>query len=78
VEVVLADQDDPESLKRAFRGAQAIFAVTDFASNFSKVSESKALREKAAAAGKSIGEYAGDLERTQGVNVAVAAAIQRS
>ena len=74
MEVVQADQDDLESLKCAFRGAQAIFSVTDFASNFFKVSESETLREKAAAAGQSIGEYAADLERAQGVNVAIAAA----
>jgi hypothetical protein len=72
--VVQADQDDPESLKRAFLGANAIFTVTDFASNWTKVTESETLRQKAAAAGKSLGEYAGDLERAQGVNAAVAAA----
>ena len=74
VEIVQADQNDVNSLKRAFRGAHAIFAVTDFASNWTKVSESATLRDKASEAGKSIGEYAGELERVQGVNAATAAA----
>jgi len=74
VEIVQADQNDVDSLKRAFRGAHAIFAVTDFASNWTKVSESATLRDKASEAGKSIGEYAGELERVQGVNAATAAA----
>ncbi|RYP76878.1 hypothetical protein DL769_003533 [Monosporascus sp. CRB-8-3] len=73
VEIVKGDQDDVESLKAAFRGAHAIFAVTDWASNFLRVSEDEILQMKAAAAGRSIGEYASDLELAQGINVANAA-----
>ncbi|KAF2741909.1 NAD(P)-binding protein [Sporormia fimetaria CBS 119925] len=74
VEVVQANQEDPESLKNAFRGAHAIFTVTNFASNWTKVSESKDLQEKASRAGRSVGQYAADLERAQGINAADAAA----
>jgi uncharacterized protein YbjT (DUF2867 family) len=33
VEMVAADLDDPASLEKAFEGANAIFAVTDFVSS---------------------------------------------
>lgn len=62
-----------ESLKTAFKGAHAIFAVTDWAANYARVSEDKALQEEARAAGRSMEEYAGDLEKAQGINVATAA-----
>ena len=72
--MVKGDHDDLESLKAAFQGAHAIFAVTDWASCYSRVAEDKVLQEKAKAAGKSIEEFAGELERLQGINVATAAA----
>ena len=74
VEMVKADQNDVESLKTAFQGAHAIFSVTDWASNWARVTQDDELQKKAAAAGRSIGEYAGDLEMAQGINVASAAA----
>ena len=71
--MVKGDHDDLESLKAAFQGAHAIFAVTDWASCYSRVAEDQALQEKAKAAGMSIEEFAGELERLQGINVATAA-----
>lgn len=73
VEIVKGDHDDVESLKTAFKGAHAIFAVTDWAANYARVSEDKSLQEEARAAGRSMEEYAGDLEKAQGINVATAA-----
>ncbi|KAI1845055.1 hypothetical protein JX265_008360 [Neoarthrinium moseri] len=73
VEIVKGDHDDVESLKSAFKGAHAIFAVTDWAANYFRVHEDKILQEEAKAAGRSIEEYAGDLEKAQGINVAKAA-----
>ncbi|OAL04015.1 NAD(P)-binding protein [Phaeosphaeriaceae sp. SRC1lsM3a] len=73
VEIVKGDLDDLESLKTAFQGAHAIFAVTDWASSFTRVTEDKTLQEKAHKAGKSFEEYAGELETMQGINVATAA-----
>lgn len=73
VEIVKGDHDDVESLKAAFEGAHAIFAVTDWVANYFRVREDKSLQEKAKAAGRSIEEYAGDLEKSQGINVATAA-----
>lgn len=73
VEIVKGDHDNVESLKAAFKGAHAIFAVTDWAANYARVSEDKALQEEARAAGRSVEEYAGDLEKVQGINVATAA-----
>lgn len=75
--MVKADQDDAESLKAAFKDANAIYAVTDWASNWVRVSEDEDLQKKAAAAGRSIGEYAGDLELAQGINIAKAASDPR-
>ena len=72
--MVKADQDDVESLKKAFQGAHAIYAVTDWASNWARVTEDEGLQKKATAAGRSVGEYAGDLELAQGINIATAAA----
>ncbi|KAK2021939.1 NAD(P)-binding protein [Colletotrichum zoysiae] len=74
VEMVKGDFDDVGSLKAAFRGAHAIFAVTDWAACFARVSEDKALQREAKVAGRSLEEYAGDLEMLQGINVATAAA----
>jgi hypothetical protein len=73
VEIVKGDHDDLESLTAAFQGAHAIFAVTDWAACYSRVTDDKALQEKAKAAGMSFEEYAGDLEKLQGINVATAA-----
>ncbi|KAL8768986.1 MAG: hypothetical protein Q9209_004903 [Squamulea sp. 1 TL-2023] len=74
VEIVQADQNDVELMRRAFKGANAIFAVTDYASNYANVSGDEALQQKAEAAGRSIDEYAADLEQAQGINIATAAA----
>ena len=71
--MVKGDHDDLESLKAAFQGAHAIFAVTDWAGCYARVSEDKALQDKAKEAGRSVEEFAGDLERLQGINVATAA-----
>ncbi|KAJ4364876.1 hypothetical protein N0V95_000626 [Ascochyta clinopodiicola] len=73
VEIVKGDYDDLESLKAAFQGAHAIFAVTDWAACFARVAESKSLQEEAKKEGKSVEEYAGHLETQQGINVAKAA-----
>ena len=73
VEIVQGDYDDLESLKAAFEGAHAIFAVTDWAACYTRVTEDKTLQEEAKKAGRSVEEYAGDLETLQGINVAMAA-----
>ncbi|KAL2760157.1 hypothetical protein ACRALDRAFT_2092573 [Sodiomyces alcalophilus JCM 7366] len=73
VEMVKGDHDDLESLKAAFKGAHAIFAVTDWAANYFRVSEDTALQAQAKAAGRTVEEYAGDLEKAHGINVATAA-----
>jgi uncharacterized protein YbjT (DUF2867 family) len=49
-EVVSADLDDPESLRRAFAGAQAAFCVTNFWEHFSPERELSQARAMAAAA----------------------------
>ncbi|KAK7923598.1 hypothetical protein PG985_007669 [Apiospora marii] len=67
VEIVNGDLDDIESLKDAFQGAHAIFAVTEWAANYARVSKDKMLQ------GRSLEEYAGDLETSQGINVIRAA-----
>jgi hypothetical protein len=71
--MVKGDHDDLESLKAAFQGAHAIFAVTDWATCYSRITEDKALQKEAKTAGRTIEQYAGDLERLQGINVATAA-----
>lgn len=69
-EIVRGDLEDKTSLIAAFKGAHAIFTVTDFwtpfrdQKNFTKADE----------AGKTINEYAYDVEVRQGRNVAEAAA----
>ncbi len=50
VEVVAADLDDVDSLKRAFAGAAAVFAVTNFWEHFSADKEIAQARAMAAAA----------------------------
>ncbi|KAH7029769.1 uncharacterized protein B0I36DRAFT_245992 [Microdochium trichocladiopsis] len=74
VQLFQGDYDDVQSLKAAFLGAHAIFAVTDWASNHARVTADAALQDKARAAGRTFEEYAGDLETAQGINVATAAA----
>jgi hypothetical protein len=69
-EIVKADLDDKASLTAAFKGANAIFAVTDFWQHFLKA-ENHIL---ATQAGRSINEYSFDLEVAQGINIADAAA----
>ncbi|KAF1992402.1 putative hscarg dehydrogenase, partial [Aulographum hederae CBS 113979] len=70
IEIVQGDLDDPSSLSSAFRGATAIFAVTDFWAHFFATSTADA----AAASGKRINETAFDAEVRQGRNIADAAA----
>lgn len=70
VEMVAGDFDDPTSLDAAFQGASAIFSVTDFWQYFS----SPSYREKASAAGQSIGPFSRDLEFQQNKNIIDAAA----
>ncbi|RDW93598.1 NmrA/HSCARG family protein [Aspergillus mulundensis] len=70
VEMVTGNFDDPSSLAAAFKGASAIFSVTDFWPPFFNPSA----REKAAASNKSIGEYCRDLEVQQNRNIIDAAA----
>lgn len=71
--MVKGDHDNAQSLTAAFRGAHAIFAVTDWAGNLTRITDDKRLQEKAKVAGRSLEEYAGDLEREQGINIAKAA-----
>ncbi|KAF2096457.1 putative hscarg dehydrogenase [Rhizodiscina lignyota] len=69
-EIVKGELDDKASLVAAFTGANAIFAVTDFWAHFGNADNAA----KAEAAGKTINEYAYDLEVVQGINMAEAAA----
>ncbi|KAK0640028.1 NmrA-like family domain-containing protein 1 [Lasiodiplodia hormozganensis] len=69
VEVVTGDLDDVASLSNAFRGASAIFAVTDFWGPFHNPA-TKALL----APGQTINEYCYDLELQRALNIAKAAA----
>lgn len=70
VEVVVGNNYDPSSLDAAFKGASAIFCVTDFWAAFFESSQ----REKAAASGISIGEHYRSLEERQNRNIIDAAA----
>ncbi|QKX59538.1 uncharacterized protein TRUGW13939_06672 [Talaromyces rugulosus] len=69
VEIVKADLDDIASLESAFRGASAIFAVTDIYNHFFN----PANFAKAQEAGISVNEYACNLEITQAMKIAIAA-----
>lgn len=69
VEVVQADLDDKESLVAAFKGADAIFANTDFWAPFYNPATQKLLKE-----GQTINEYCYEKEIQQGKNIAHAAA----
>lgn len=57
IEVVAANSDDPASLDKAFKGAYAIFAVTDYYDNFFKLGAEKSMA----------------IETQQGMNMAKAA-----
>ncbi|KAJ5731677.1 uncharacterized protein N7483_006185 [Penicillium malachiteum] len=69
VEMVQADLNNPESLRKAFEGAKVIFAVTDFWTPMYDLYNYGKLRQ-----GQSISEFCYDLELQQGKNVADAAA----
>lgn len=69
IEVVAGDFDDVASLSSAFRGANAIFAVTDFWAPFYNPA-TKALL----APGQTINEYCYELELRRAMNIAKAAA----
>lgn len=70
VEVVQGDLDDKQSLVRAFEGATAIFANTDFFTHFYHALDPA----NHVPAGLSPGEYARDREVEQGMNMVAAAA----
>ncbi|KAK4186711.1 hypothetical protein QBC35DRAFT_386600 [Podospora australis] len=70
VEMVTAELDDVESLKRAFKGANLIFSVTQYWEPFFRPD----CRAKAAELGITCRKYAYDVEYQQGKNIADAAA----
>ncbi|KAH8901553.1 putative hscarg dehydrogenase [Thozetella sp. PMI_491] len=70
VDVVTGNFDEPSSLEAAFKGASAIFSVTDFWYAYADPSQ----REKAVAAGQSIGAFCREYEAQQGRNIIDAAA----
>ena len=69
IEIVKATFDDVSSLEQAFKGAIAIFAVTDFWVHYFN----PANIPKATEAGISMNEYARDLETADGMSLALAA-----
>ncbi|EED18711.1 hscarg dehydrogenase, putative [Talaromyces stipitatus ATCC 10500] len=69
IEMVQADVDDFESLKRALQGAHAIFAVTDFWGPMYDQRSYGRLQ-----LGQTISEYCYELEVRRGINIANAAA----
>ena len=69
MEMVHGDLDDPSTLRAAFRGANAIFAVTDFWQPFFDPSTKSKLK-----AGQIMNEFCHDRELQQGKNLADAAA----
>ncbi|TVY92465.1 NmrA-like family domain-containing protein [Lachnellula willkommii] len=70
VEMVAGDFDDPSSLDATFKGASAIFSVTDFWQSFANPS----LRDKASASSQSIGVICRETEAQQNRNIIDAAA----
>jgi len=70
VEMLKANLHDPETLRGAFKGANLVFSVTDFWAPFFDPSNQARAKDK----GISIGQYAYELEREQGVNIADAVA----
>ena len=69
VEVVKGDLDDKDSLKSGFKGANAIFAVTDFWHPLLDPANKAKLKP-----GQTMNEFAYDYEVQQGKNIADAAA----
>lgn len=70
IEIVQADLHDPSSLVNVFKGANLVFSVTDFW----KPCFVPANQARAKELGKSIGQYAYELELEQGKNIADAVA----
>jgi hypothetical protein len=70
VEVVQADLNDPDSLKKAFKGANIIFSVTNYWEPFFRPD----CRKEAEEMDMSCREYAYDVEFLQGKNISDAAA----
>ncbi|KAF7557761.1 hypothetical protein G7Z17_g497 [Cylindrodendrum hubeiense] len=68
--MVQANQDEPESLVKAFQGANVIFAVTDFWSPMYDPYNYAKLRP-----GQTINEFCYELELQRGKNIACAAAV---
>ncbi|KAM5353191.1 hypothetical protein ACJZ2D_016914 [Fusarium nematophilum] len=69
VEMVAADQDDPESIVKAFQGANVIFSVTDFWNPMYNQYNYAKLRP-----GQTIGQWCYELELKRGKSIAQAAA----
>jgi hypothetical protein len=70
VEMLQADLHDPSSLEDVFKGAKLVFSVTDFWKPFfNPVNQARAEEQ-----GKSIGQYAYELEFEQGKNIVDAVA----
>ncbi|KAI9717640.1 MAG: hypothetical protein M1812_004585 [Candelaria pacifica] len=69
IEMVPIDLDSISSLEEAFKGAHAIFAVTDFWGPMFDPSTAEKVKE-----GQSINEYCCELEIRRGKNIAIAAA----
>lgn len=67
--MVQTDLDDPDSLKKAFKGANVIFSVTNYWEPFFRPD----CRKEAEETGISPREYAYDVEFLQGKNIADAA-----
>ncbi|KAL0575709.1 hypothetical protein V5O48_006269 [Marasmius crinis-equi] len=70
IEIVQADLNDVQTLISAFAGANLIFSVTNYWEPFFR----QDCRKKAQQLGISCREYAGNVERQQGINIADAAA----
>ncbi|KAH8658445.1 putative hscarg dehydrogenase [Xylariales sp. PMI_506] len=70
VEMVSGNFDDPASLEFAFKGASAIFSITDFWKAFADPAQ----RERAAASGQGIGVFSREYEAQQNRNIIDAAA----
>jgi hypothetical protein len=66
VEMVHADLHDPSSLQTVFHGANLVFSVTDFWTPYFTPTNIARAKEQ----GKSIGQYAYELEFEQGRNIA--------
>ncbi|CAG9997189.1 unnamed protein product [Clonostachys byssicola] len=70
VDMVAGNFDDPASLEVAFKGASAIFSVTDYWNPMADVAQ----HQKAAAVGQNIGLYIREYETQQNKNIIDAAA----